>query len=287
MFRVLGLAVLLAFAASEARGACTEHLEPSILSSSEFSQTSFGTLGFRYGDRFLAFERLGCFDVSRYGLKGRALYVNSTRPETVPTYLAAAVSRKFALPMADVPALSMELFRNASERDRNDVWIGVTQREADYKKGGQVPGSEFGILFTEFDSAPIDVGTLDGYAAISKGGGGERTAKLLETWHALLSQVDGVPDPQERYPVLANSRESIGALLLHVGRLKTEAVATLRTKFYLVKFFTSPEPSFDRPTLEPGPSDCLYISYRIGGESEPPVEGSDLLVLQMAANAAC
>ncbi|MFN4211288.1 MAG: hypothetical protein ACK4G5_12035 [Devosia sp.] len=290
MFRIeaVGLAgfLFLAAAAGHAQAACTNFAAPSVLSDREFSATAFGTMALRYGDdRFLAFETLGCFDVSRFALVNRKLYLNSTSSDVQPTYLLASVSRACPYEMRSQPALSLELYRNNSERTREDVWIGVTVDESEYEGGAQVPGTEFGILYAAFESDPIDVDALGGYGAMDLGEG----SGPLETWHALLSNVSGVPSPHERYPVLANTRKSIEIFAQDIESMRSEAVKTLLTKMYLVKFLPSPSPSFDAAVLEPGIGDCVVVRYRIGGELEPPIEqaGSDLLVLKFDKDAPC
>ena len=288
MLRIIGvaLAMLLATVGS-VQAVCTNPIKPRPMSVAEFMATPFGTLAFRYNyDRFLPFERMGCFDVSSFGLGNRRLYINSTTTEQEATYLAAVVSRPFPGEQAGVPMLSLELFRNGSANGRSDVWIDAQRDEPSYRRGTLIGGAEFHVLRADYDSQAIDVGAAGGYAGLPISGEGAD----FETWHALLSEVPGSVDPQEGFPVLANSREAITTLTENIEALKTEGVATLRTKAYLVKFLASPAPSFDRPILEPGAAGCLYIDYRVGGESEPPIDHSgsdDILVLRMDEDARC
>jgi hypothetical protein len=288
-FQALAAALAIAvLGLGEARANCDDPMRPQVMSPQEFKETPLGTLALGYtGGRFLAFKTLGCYDMSSFGIRDRRFYLNTTQPDVEPSYLAAMVSRSFSVAQGNFPALSLELFRNGSERNRDEVWIDADEQEAQYRAGSRISGSEFNVLYSEYDpQTPIDVAAAGGYSQMDISG----SHSSFETWHALLSQVSGVPDPQEGYRVLANSRKSINVLTEGIEALRNDGVATLRTKAYLIKFTASPEPSFDRDMLRPGPGDCLYIKYRIGGNTEPPIESrgsADMLVLKMARGAVC
>lgn len=287
MLRLIGLALVVLLAAIVgARAECINPRKPPVMSAGEFMKTPFGTLAFRFSsNRFLPFESMGCFDVSSFGLSNRKLYINSTSTEQEFTYLAGVVSRPFPGEQIGIPALSLELRRNESATDRPDVWIDALSNEAGKVRGILIGGTDFHVLRGEYDSQPIDVEELGGYATLPIAGD-----ELFEDWHALLSEVPGEVDPNEGYRVLANSRETVAALTENIEALKVEGVMTLRTKAYLVKFMATSNPSFQREVIEPGPASCLYVDYRVGGQSEPPIshsEGSEILVLRMDKDAVC
>jgi hypothetical protein len=298
MFQRPALCLLLLLAGGGfAHAACSAYAHPTRMLKGDFLAADFGTIAIpRPGvqSQVLVFKNSSCYDVSGLALQSLKLFLNNRDAAEMASFFAANTIRAYDYDMAGEPQFQIKFRRNANALDSVSKWVRADDEEK-LQEGSRFNGAFGIVLDREFDpDEKLPFSTLAEFAAVT-----QLTAVtgLMADWHAVIVPVTDSKArllfPDRSYTVHQNTRFGIDPIGMDGIDLSAAPQATVISQIQLIKFQRLAAPTEPVQVLDVNIrfASCLYLRYRIDGESEIYLEQGnipgDYLVLRLKAKANC